>query len=62
LRTKLTGKPILEYPDFKKEFMLITDVLGIGLGAVLAQKNKDDKEIVIAYTSRSLVGAEKIIQ
>jgi hypothetical protein len=35
------------------------DTSGTGLGAVLAQKNKDNKKIVIAYTSRSLVEAEK---
>jgi hypothetical protein len=43
LRTKLMEKLILEYPDFEKEFILITDVSGIGLGAVLVQKNKDNK-------------------
>jgi hypothetical protein len=52
-------KPILEYPDFEKEFILITNASGIGLGAILAQKNKDNKEVVIAYASRSLVGVEK---
>ncbi|CAB4434110.1 unnamed protein product [Rhizophagus irregularis] len=59
LRTKLVEKPILVYPDFDKEFMLITDGSKIGLGAVLAQMNGDNKEIVIAYASRSTVGAEK---
>jgi hypothetical protein len=52
-------KNLLIYPDFEKEFMLIIDTSGIGLGAVLAQKNKDDKEIVKAYASRSLVRAKK---
>ncbi|CAB4408573.1 unnamed protein product [Rhizophagus irregularis] len=59
LRTKLIEKPILVYPDFDKEFMLITDGSKIGLGAVLAQMNEDNKEIVVAYASRSTVGAEK---
>ncbi|CAB4443572.1 unnamed protein product [Rhizophagus irregularis] len=59
LRTKLIEKPILVYPDFDEEFMLITDGSKIGLGAVLAQMNEDNKEVVIAYASRSTVGAEK---
>jgi hypothetical protein len=58
LKTKLMEKPIVKYPDFGKEFMVITDASGKGLGAILAQKNKDNKEVVIAYASRSLVGAE----
>ncbi|CAB5212107.1 unnamed protein product [Rhizophagus irregularis] len=59
LRTKLTENPILVYPDFDKEFILITDGSKMGLGAVLAQMNEENKEAVIAYASRSTVGAEK---
>ncbi|GBC41210.2 enzymatic polyprotein, putative [Rhizophagus irregularis DAOM 181602=DAOM 197198] len=59
LRTKLTENPILVYPDFSREFILITDGSKIGLGAVLAQMNGENKEVVIAYASRSTVGAEK---
>ncbi|GET63040.1 KRAB-A domain-containing protein [Rhizophagus irregularis DAOM 181602=DAOM 197198] len=49
LRTKLTENPILVYPDFSREFILITDGSKIGLGAVLAQMNEENKEVVIAY-------------
>jgi hypothetical protein len=59
LRTKLMEEPILVYPSFEKEFILITDGSKIGLGAVLAQMNEENKEVVIAYASRSTVGAEK---
>ena len=58
LKQKLIEYPILQYPNFEKEFILITDASGIGLGAILSQLNKDGKEIVIAYASRSLRGAE----
>jgi hypothetical protein len=37
---------------------LFTDSSGTGLGAVLSQE-RDRKEVVIAYTSRSLNQAEK---
>ncbi|CAB5107645.1 unnamed protein product [Rhizophagus irregularis] len=59
LKIRLMEKPVLDYPNFEKEFILITDVSGEGLGAVLSQKNEENKEFVIAYASRSLIGAEK---
>src|SRR6266511_941893 len=59
LKEKLIQYPILSYPDYEKEFILITDASGRGLGAVLSQLNDEGKEIVIAYASRSLVQAEK---
>src|SRR6266496_6110910 len=58
LKKKLTTAPILGYPDYNKPFILFTDASGKGLGAVLSQK-QGDKEIVIAYASRSLNKAEQ---
>jgi len=58
LKEKLTKYPILQYPDYEKEFILITDASGDGIGAVLSQKDDKGREIVIAYASRSLQGAE----
>ncbi|GBB94938.1 hypothetical protein RclHR1_24450004 [Rhizophagus clarus] len=36
LKKKLMEKPILKHPDFEKEFILITDASGEGLGFILA--------------------------
>ncbi len=59
LKTKLIEHPILDYPNYDKPFILITDASGYGVGAVLAQRNDQNKEIVIAYASKSLTPAQQ---
>jgi hypothetical protein len=59
LKQCLTEDPILSHPNFDKEFILITDASADGLGAILAQKNDKDKEVVIAYASRSTNKSER---
>ena len=46
------------YSDFTKKFYLYTDVSDSGLGAVLSQKDDQNRERVIAYSSVSLKPAE----
>jgi hypothetical protein len=58
LKHKLMSQPILQYPDFSKEFILSTDASNKGTGAVLA-KGQLGKELPIAYASRSLNMAER---
>jgi len=59
LKQKLITTPILKYPDFTRPFIVYTDASGIGLGAILSQKDEHEKECVIAYASRSLNSAEQ---
>ncbi|EXX70442.1 enzymatic polyprotein, putative [Rhizophagus irregularis DAOM 181602=DAOM 197198] len=59
LKQCLTESPILSHPNFEKEFILITDASADGLGAILAQKNDKDKEVVIVYASRSTNKTER---
>lgn len=55
----LISEPVLQYPDFTKEFTLVTDASQEALGAVLSQGTvgKDDRSI--SYASRTLNSAEK---
>ena len=58
----LVSEPVLGYPDFTREFIIHTDASGFGIGAVLAQMQRpphdseesDDREVVIAYSSKHL--------
>lgn len=53
----LTNPPILQYPDFAKEFILTTDASINAIGAVLSQ-GEISKDLPIAYASRTLNKAE----
>ena len=59
LKKALIEAPMLAYPDYTKPFILETDALLKGLGAVLSQKLDDNEVHVIAYASRSLQPLEK---
>ena len=45
-------------PDFSKKFFIFCDASGLAIGAILGQKDVDDKDYVICYISRLLKGAE----
>lgn len=55
----LTSYPVLRQPDFGKQFVLHTDASGYALGAILSQRDDENKEYTCAYASRTLRGAEK---
>ena len=59
LKEHLSKSLLLAYPDFSLSFMLETDALGKGPGAVLAQKQKDGMLHPVAYATRSLHSHEK---
>jgi hypothetical protein len=58
LKEKPISKPILQYPDFSKEFILTTDASNEGTGAILSQ-GQIGKDLPIAYASRNLNKAER---
>ena len=56
----LQSPEVMAFPDFESPFILNTDASGMGLGAVLYQKQGDDKlNRVISYASRTLSPAER---
>ena len=59
LKTTLTTAPVLEYPNFNREFILETDASLKGLGAVLSQQDNTSKVHNIAYASQTLRPSEQ---
>ena len=61
LKSKLLTPPILAYPDFGKDFVLETDASKHGLGAILSQRQEDNRlhpVHPVAYASRSISASE----
>lgn len=56
-KTLLINDPILQYPDFSKEFVLTTDASNLAIGAVLSQ-GAIGTDKPIAYASRTLNSSE----
>ena len=57
LKSRLTSEPLLQYPDFSKEFILTTDASNFAIGSVLSQGSLGS-DMPIAYASRTLNRAE----
>lgn len=58
LKNALITSPILQYPDYTKEFHVTCDASEVALGAVLSQEY-DGFELPIVYASRTTNSAEK---
>ncbi|PHT82837.1 hypothetical protein T459_11280 [Capsicum annuum] len=54
LKLAITSAPVLALPDFSQEFIIETDALGAGIGAVLVQANKP-----VAFFSQGLSDKNK---
>jgi len=58
LKEKLTTAPVLNYPDFQREFLVTTDASDYAIGAVLSQ-GPIGQDRPIVYASRILCKAEQ---
>ena len=59
LKQACMSSPVLAFADYTKGFLLETNALKEGLGAVLSQKQEDGQFHVVAYGSWTLTTHEK---
>ena len=58
LKKAVMSAQVLAYPDPNKEYLLKIDALKLELGAVLSQKQADERYHPVAFSSRALHGVE----
>ena len=56
LKKAVMSAPVLAYPDPNKRYLLKTDASKLGLGAVLSQKQADERYHPVSFSSRALHG------
>lgn len=59
LKSALISPPILAQPNFNKKFYLQCDASNLGIGAVLFQKDEENREQPLYFYSSKLTTAEK---
>src|SRR6202012_2309113 len=59
LKTLVTSEPVLAHPHLDQPFELEVDASGYAIGAVLMQRQKDEKRHPIAFYSATLNAAER---
>jgi len=58
IKTRLTSYPTLRRPDLSRPFIVHTDASTQAIGAILAQKDENNREYVVAYHSKKLTPAQ----
>lgn len=58
LKMEMTNPPILQFPDYSKDFRLYTDASKDAIACVLSQKDENNQDRVICYAGRALKDRE----
>jgi len=58
LKTLLSERPLLQYPDFTRPFIVTTDASNVAIGTIRSQ-GSIGADLPIAYISRTLNKAER---
>ena len=58
LKTELTEKIVLKFPDFTRDFILTTDASEVSIGGVLQQKDEEGNLRPLTFFNRALNSAE----
>jgi hypothetical protein len=59
LKKLVTSAPVLSLPDMERPYLLETDASNYAYGAILSQKQKDDRWHPVAFMSKSMTPAER---
>lgn len=59
LKDTLKNPPILQYPDFNKQFIITVDASKGGIGAVLSQTSDQGSDLPVSFASKSFTNGER---
>jgi RNase H-like domain found in reverse transcriptase len=59
LKWRMSQSPVLVQPDTGRQFIMETDASNYAYGAVLSQKQEDNKKHPVAFMSKSMTPAER---
>ena len=59
LKKAITEQPVMSLPDYDLDFTMKTDASAYAIGGVLYQTDREGKERVIWYASRTLMDLER---
>ncbi|GBM29687.1 Retrovirus-related Pol polyprotein from transposon 17.6 [Araneus ventricosus] len=59
LNNRLTEMPVLDAPDYTREFITQTDASDIGIGIVMSQRDEKNEEHPVLYLNKKFMDAQR---